>query len=65
MEIIMREALRTDTCKHIWRFKVDEKMSKELCAEYYKLMKKRKKPKKKKGKGKGKGKGRGKKAKAK
>ncbi len=51
MEIIMNEALKTDGCKHIWRFKVDEKMNKELCSEYYKLMKKRKKPStKKKGK---------------
>lgn len=65
MEIIMREALTTDTCKHIWRFKVDERMSKELCSEYIKLMKKREKfRKKRKGKGKGKGK-KGKKAKAK
>lgn len=44
----MREALRLDTCKHIWRYKVDEKMSNTLFAEYYKIMKKRKKPKKKK-----------------
>jgi len=60
----MREALTTDTCKHIWRFKVDERMSKDMCKEYYKLMRKRKKPKKKKGK-KGKGKKGKKKAKAK
>lgn len=50
MEIIMREALRTDQCKHIWRFKIDEKISTELYKEYFKMMKKRKKPKKKKGK---------------
>ena len=61
IEIIMREALRTDSCKHVWRFKIDEKISKVLFSEYYKLLKKRKKPKRKKGKKGKKGKGKKKK----
>lgn len=49
-EIILREGLKAEGCKHIYQFLIDEKISKPLFDEYFKLMKSRKKPKKKGGK---------------
>ena len=49
-EILLREGLKAEGCKHIYQFLIDEKISKPLFDEYYKMMKSRKKPKKK-GKG--------------
>ena len=46
-EIILREGLKAEGCKHIYQFTIDEKISKPLFDEYFKLMKTRKKPKKK------------------
>jgi hypothetical protein len=46
-EILLRDGLKAEGCKHIYQFLVDEKISKPLFDEYYKLMKTRKKPKKK------------------
>jgi hypothetical protein len=43
----LREGLKQDACKHIYQFAIDEKISKPLFDEFFKLMKPRKKPKKK------------------
>jgi hypothetical protein len=46
--------LKSDSCKHIYQFNIDEKLSKDLFEAYFKTMKgRKKKPKKviKKGKG--------------
>jgi hypothetical protein len=47
---LLREGLKAEGCKHIYQFLIDEKISKPLFDEYFKLMKTRKKPKKKAGK---------------
>jgi hypothetical protein len=44
----LREGLKQDACKHIYQFAIDEKISKPLFDEFYKLMKTRKKKPKKK-----------------
>ncbi len=50
-EIVLREGLKQDACKHIYQFAIDEKISKPLFEEFFKTMKgRKKKPKKKAGK---------------
>lgn len=48
-EIILTEGLKQEGCKHIYQFAIDEKISKPLFDEFYKIMKTRKKKPKKKG----------------
>lgn len=44
-EIILRDGLKQDACKHIKQFAIDEKISKPLFDEFYKLMKSKPKTK--------------------